>query len=202
MHVVGEFLAELKVRPDVILTSPLPRATQTADIAGEHLKVRAREEKLLAPGFRVEDLTRLLRKYPQQVLMLVGHEPDCPNDHGPDQWCFPCHAHRYTRVECRLRLGEIPNLRGRGYFTPRSVKLLLCIFVTDHTRPLRARRLTTCVTPRSHESSAKPKLPRATQKAAAQSRTSGWTRFEGIAAGVSKERCVSDRSAAFSSGQQ
>jgi len=33
-------------------------------------------EKLLAPGFRVEDLTRLLRKYPQQVLMLVGHEPD------------------------------------------------------------------------------------------------------------------------------
>ena len=76
MHVVGEFLAELKVRPDVILTSPLPRATQTADIAGEHLKVRAREEKLLAPGFRVEDLTRLLRKYPQQVLMLVGHEPD------------------------------------------------------------------------------------------------------------------------------
>lgn len=76
MHVVGEFLAELKVRPDVILTSPLPRATQTADIAGEHLKVRAREEKLLAPGFRVEDLTRLRRKYPQQVLMLVGHEPD------------------------------------------------------------------------------------------------------------------------------
>jgi phosphohistidine phosphatase len=76
MHAVGEFLAELKVRPDVILTSPLPRAAQTADIAGEHLKVRAREEKLLAPGFRVEDLTRLLRKYPQQVLMLVGHEPD------------------------------------------------------------------------------------------------------------------------------
>jgi len=76
MHAVGEFLAELKVRPDVILTSPLPRATQTADIAGEHLKVRAREEKLLAPGFRVEDLTRLLRKYPQRVLMLAGHEPD------------------------------------------------------------------------------------------------------------------------------
>lgn len=76
MHEVGEFLADLKVKPDVILTSPLPRAAQTADIAGEHLKVRCREEKLLAPGFRVEDLTRLLRKYPQQILMLVGHEPD------------------------------------------------------------------------------------------------------------------------------
>jgi phosphohistidine phosphatase len=76
MHEVGEFLARLKVQPDIILTSPLPRAAETADIAAEHLKIRSREEKLLAPGFRVEDLTRLLRKYPEQALMLVGHEPD------------------------------------------------------------------------------------------------------------------------------
>lgn len=76
MHQVGEFLASLKAQPDVILTSPLPRASQTADIAGEHLKIRCHEEKLLGPGFRIEDLTRLLRKYPRQVLMLVGHEPD------------------------------------------------------------------------------------------------------------------------------
>ncbi len=76
MHVVGEFLGTLKAQPDVILTSPLPRAAQTADIAAEHLKVRVREEKLLAPGFGSEDLRRLRKKYPQQVLMLVGHEPD------------------------------------------------------------------------------------------------------------------------------
>ncbi len=76
MHQVGEFLARLKVRPDVILTSPLPRAAQTADIAGEHLKTRCREENLLAPGFRTEEMTRLLRKYPEQILLLVGHEPD------------------------------------------------------------------------------------------------------------------------------
>ena len=76
VHEVAEFLVWLKVQVDVILTSTLPRAAQTADIAADHLKARSREEKLLAPGFRVEDLTRLLRKYPQQVLMLVGHEPD------------------------------------------------------------------------------------------------------------------------------
>ena len=76
MHEVGKFLASLKVKIDVILTSPLPRAAQTADIAAEHLKVRAREEKLLTPGFQIEDLTRLLRKYPEHVLILVGHEPD------------------------------------------------------------------------------------------------------------------------------
>jgi phosphohistidine phosphatase len=73
---VAEFLARLKVQIDLILTSALPRAAQTADIAAEHLKVRVREEKLLASEFRAGDLTRLLRKYPEQVLMLVGHEPD------------------------------------------------------------------------------------------------------------------------------
>lgn len=76
MHEVGEFLARCKIKADLILTSPLPRAAQTADIAAEHLKLRVHEEKMLAPGFAVEDLTRLLRKHPQQVLMLVGHEPD------------------------------------------------------------------------------------------------------------------------------
>ena len=76
MHQVGEFLARCKVKVDSILTSPLPRAEQTADIAAEHLKVVCREEKMLAPGFGIEDLPRLLRKHPCDALMLVGHEPD------------------------------------------------------------------------------------------------------------------------------
>lgn len=73
---VGEFLVRIKASPDVILTSPLPRAAQTAGIAAAHFRVPVLEEKLLAPGFGTEDLKRLMGKYPQQVLMLVGHEPD------------------------------------------------------------------------------------------------------------------------------
>jgi phosphohistidine phosphatase len=76
LHQVGEFLARLKVKPDLILTSPLPRAAETAEIAAEHLRARVREERLLAPGFGKANVKRLLRKFPQQVLMLVGHEPD------------------------------------------------------------------------------------------------------------------------------
>ncbi len=76
LHQVAEFLARLKTRPDLILTSPLPRAAQTAEIAAEHLGAEVREEKVLAPGFGAEDLKRLRDKYPKQVLMLVGHEPD------------------------------------------------------------------------------------------------------------------------------
>jgi phosphohistidine phosphatase len=76
LHQVGEFLARLKVKPDLILTSPLPRAAETAEIAAEYLQARVHEERLLAPGFGHSDVKRLLRKFPQQVLMLVGHEPD------------------------------------------------------------------------------------------------------------------------------
>ena len=76
LHRVGDLLARLKADPELILTSPLPRAAQTAAIAAEHLSVGVREEKLLAPGFAPADLKRLLRKYPHQIVMLVGHEPD------------------------------------------------------------------------------------------------------------------------------
>jgi phosphohistidine phosphatase len=76
MHEVGKFLARIKARPKVMLTSPLPRASQTAAIAAEHLKTNCREEKLLAPGFGKGELERLLEKYQEESLMLVGHEPD------------------------------------------------------------------------------------------------------------------------------
>ncbi|MEO5718633.1 MAG: phosphohistidine phosphatase SixA [Chthoniobacterales bacterium] len=73
---VGRLLLRLKAAPDVILTSPLPRATQTAEIAAEHLRAPVSEETLLAPGFGAKDLKQLREKYSRKVLMLVGHEPD------------------------------------------------------------------------------------------------------------------------------
>jgi phosphohistidine phosphatase SixA len=58
------------------LTSPLPRASQTAEIAAEHLKVKCREDKRLAPGFGPTELEELIRKHSVESLMVVGHEPD------------------------------------------------------------------------------------------------------------------------------
>ena len=76
MHEVAAFLKRLKVRPDLIITSPLPRAAQTAEIAAQHLKIKCREDKLLAPGFGRKELECLLKKYPAESEMIVGHEPD------------------------------------------------------------------------------------------------------------------------------
>jgi len=67
------------VAPSLILTSPLVRAVQTADILAETLSyigsVAVTDE--LSPGFDPEALRRLLTTY-QQVdeLVIVGHEPD------------------------------------------------------------------------------------------------------------------------------
>lgn len=76
MHEVAAFLVRLKVRPSLILTSPLPRAAQTAEIAAEHLDVKCREERCLAPGFGPTELEQIINKYPAESLMIVGHEPD------------------------------------------------------------------------------------------------------------------------------
>src|SRR5205809_7945782 len=76
MHEVAASLKRVKARPDLVVTSPLPRASQTAEIAAEHLKGKCREDKLLAPGFGRQELERLLKKYPVESFITLCHAPD------------------------------------------------------------------------------------------------------------------------------
>lgn len=75
-HQVAAFLARLGVKPRKIITSPLPRALQTAEIAVEHLQSPLITSDLLANGFNVRKLSQLLEKGKIDSVMLVGHEPD------------------------------------------------------------------------------------------------------------------------------
>jgi phosphohistidine phosphatase len=79
MREVGKFLDRLKARPDLIVTSPLPRAAQTAEVAADYLKAKLRRDELLAPGFGMTNLRTVLKRHRAKVLMLVGHEPDFTN---------------------------------------------------------------------------------------------------------------------------
>src|SRR5213592_5121298 len=76
MRDVAKFLDRLKVRPDLIVTSPLPRAAQTAEIAADYLKAKLRKDESLAPGFGMSELQTVLKRHHAKALMLVGHEPD------------------------------------------------------------------------------------------------------------------------------
>ena len=67
------------VEPALIITSPLIRAIQTADILAEALAfngpLMVREE--MRPGFDMEGLFKILEDYRTvDELVLVGHEPD------------------------------------------------------------------------------------------------------------------------------
>ena len=76
MKRVAKFLERLKLVPDVILTSPLPRASQTAEIVGKRLGIELQTEPALAHDFNIERLRRLLAKRDAECVMIVGHEPE------------------------------------------------------------------------------------------------------------------------------
>jgi phosphohistidine phosphatase len=76
--IVGRALAALNVQPDVIVSSPLKRATQTASLIGNELGYEGKLQ--LEPGLRPEasfaDFRRMLDKYAKhEAVMVVGHNP-------------------------------------------------------------------------------------------------------------------------------
>jgi phosphohistidine phosphatase len=75
MKRVAEYLSEHEIEPTVLLSSPLPRAAETAEIVGDELGIQVAAESTLAPGFDSAKLADLLKHYAGQDLMLVGHEP-------------------------------------------------------------------------------------------------------------------------------
>ena len=70
-------LRRLGVRPDVVLSSPLVRARQTAEIVRHALGLDSRLVDALAPGCDIARLRDLLGEYRSaERIMVVGHEPD------------------------------------------------------------------------------------------------------------------------------
>jgi phosphohistidine phosphatase len=75
----AETMKDKGINPDLILTSPLLRAVQTADILAETIAYKgpliATDD--LAPGFEVEELRQLLEIFKEaREIVIVGHEPD------------------------------------------------------------------------------------------------------------------------------
>jgi phosphohistidine phosphatase len=69
-------LARLVDRPDALLTSPLPRARQTAEIAAKAWgRIRAENAPALAGG-AFTDLVTALAPFASATVAVVGHEPD------------------------------------------------------------------------------------------------------------------------------
>ncbi len=75
-RVAARGLARIADRPDLLLTSPLPRARVTAEIAARAFKrVKPRIEPVLAHGSVDSILAALQTHPPDATVAIVGHEP-------------------------------------------------------------------------------------------------------------------------------
>lgn len=77
-RLVGSALAALDVTVDLVLSSPLKRATQTASLVSTEFgyEGKVQVEKALAPGASFADFRQMLQKHAQhEAILVVGHNP-------------------------------------------------------------------------------------------------------------------------------
>ena len=77
MRAAARGMRALGVAPGVLLTSPLVRCRQTAEIVGEALGLAPREDDRLRPGMDLDAVADALLEHPgAEAVMLCGHQPD------------------------------------------------------------------------------------------------------------------------------
>src|ERR1700732_1857080 len=76
---IGRALAALGVQVEIIVSSPLKRATQTASLVGNEMghEGKLQIETGLRPEATFSDFRKLVEKYArQEAIMVVGHNPN------------------------------------------------------------------------------------------------------------------------------
>ena len=76
MKRVAEFLESLDFCADAILSSPLPRARQTAEIVADRIGREVTIQPKLAHGFNYDRLRDMIADTDAARVMIVGHEPE------------------------------------------------------------------------------------------------------------------------------
>jgi phosphohistidine phosphatase len=64
-------------RPEVVLSSPLLRARETAEAIARAAGVAAEPDERLAPGADADALRLVVAGRGEAVVVVVGHQPDC-----------------------------------------------------------------------------------------------------------------------------
>ena len=124
----AEGLARIVKRPDALLSSPLPRARRTAEIAAKAWgKVEVAEEPALAGGSYNEIATALSRFPADSTVAIVGHEPDLSGLLG--RLLGTSHGERLTFKKGGAALTEVPGPVSEGgvlvwYLPPRFLRRL------------------------------------------------------------------------------
>jgi len=128
---VARGLKRLGILPEVILTSPLTRACQTAEIIGSVLESKSglRVVDALAPAGKLSDLYKALKDYERaDEIFLVGHEPDMGRLVATLMWAGPELEIPFQKAAvCRVDISSVPpNQPGtlEWFMPPKLAKLL------------------------------------------------------------------------------
>jgi phosphohistidine phosphatase len=77
LRAAGALWRRLNLRPDVVISSPLPRAVRTAELFCEAVGGKPTTDERLRPGAGWGELARAMTEHPDaRRVLFVGHEPD------------------------------------------------------------------------------------------------------------------------------
>jgi phosphohistidine phosphatase len=140
---IGRALAALQIQVDVIISSPLKRATQTASLVGNELgyEGKLQMEPALRPGATFADFHKLLDKYARyESIVVVGHNPNLSEFLGriiSDAGCeagVELRKGAVARVEVRRNSGSL-----HWCLTPKVLRILH-VAATESSRPKTSRK--------------------------------------------------------------
>jgi len=125
---IANGLKSLDVKIDHVLTSPLLRATETAEIVAKSLKYKGKieETNFLKPeGNRLELYSVLSRFKQDSVVLVVGHEPYLSEMIGEAISQVGCRIDLKKTGLARVRVMQtLPKIKGelRWLLTPKQLK--------------------------------------------------------------------------------
>jgi phosphohistidine phosphatase len=140
---VGRALAALEAQVDVIVSSSLKRATQTASLVGNEMgyEGKLQIETGLRPEATFSDFRKLVEKYArQEAIMVVGHNPNLSQFLGAIISDSGCEASvelkkgAVAKVEMRRSTGTL-----QWCLTPKLVRALYAAAV-ESSRPKTSRK--------------------------------------------------------------
>jgi phosphohistidine phosphatase len=140
---VGRALTALDAQVDVIVSSPLKRATQTASLVGNEMgyEGKLQIDAGLKPSATFADFRRLLEKYAkQESIMVVGHNPNLSQFLGAVISESGCEASidlkkgAVARVDMRRNFGTL-----LWCLTPKALRTLYSAAI-ESSRPNTSRK--------------------------------------------------------------
>jgi phosphohistidine phosphatase len=140
---IGRALTAMEAQVDVIISSPLKRATQTASLVGNEMgyESKLQIENALRPDATFSDFRKMLEKYSrQESIMVVGHNPNLSQFLGSVISESGCEASidlkkgAVARVEMRRSSGTL-----QWCLTPKALRTLYTAAI-ESSRPKTSRK--------------------------------------------------------------